>query len=366
MIPKYLATLAIAVVLVTLGASSLQFATRAQVLSGSVVDEKLQIEFTIEADGSHTYEITPPFAQYLEEHISFHTEGPAHVVSSEVEVTPKDVSWTENRETITSTGAAMKVQYKWDTPANSANGARGTVYLDFPEVPGLEGKTVSFHSGGYQKDDAGRNMVREITTYRNTFLLAFARFRFALAAGLPFGILLHTIFWIFVLRGEKRSRIAAFPPEGAALPRTFHPYPIAEWGAFLLLFGIGTALASMMAGISVYEGFMSSTFGSIVYIVLAIAAAIGLTAAYFRGRSLLTVRVESYGISYARGRGDLQWINVTWGEILTLMERSRTYRGSTTYWLEIEFQDKRKKLKIEQSIVGYAELRGLLGSGFHR
>src|SRR5882724_4296133 len=188
MIRKYLATLAIVVVVVTLGVSSLQFATRSQVLSGTAVDENLQFEFTIDADSSHTYEITPGMARFLEDSMSFHTEGPAHVVSSEVEVTPQDVSWTENREKITSTGAAMSVRLRWDTPANSVNGAHGTVYLDFPEVPGLAGKTVSFHSGAYQKDSAGRYIVREVTTYRSTFLLGLARFFFALAAGLPFGI----------------------------------------------------------------------------------------------------------------------------------------------------------------------------------
>ena len=54
MISKYLATLAVAVFLVTIGASSLQFATRSQVLGGKAVDETLRLEFTIDADSSHT------------------------------------------------------------------------------------------------------------------------------------------------------------------------------------------------------------------------------------------------------------------------------------------------------------------------
>ena len=122
----------------------------------------------------------------------------------------------------------------------------------------------------------------------------------------------------------------------------------------------------MMAGFAVYDGFMSSSFSSIVYIILAIAAALAFTVAYFTGKFLLTVRVDSNGISYARGRGDLQWVNVTWGEILALTEKSRTYRGSTRHWIEVEFQDNRKKLKIGQSILGYPALRDLLASVFHR
>ena len=45
-------------------------------------------------------------------------------------------------------------------------------------------------------------------------------------------------------------------------------------------------------------------------------------------------------------------------------QKSRTYRGNTTYWIELEFNDKRKKLKIEQTIEGYPALRDILMSVF--
>ncbi len=360
MIPKYIATLAIAVVLVTYGASSLQFATRAQVLAGKAVDETAQFEFTIDADSRQTYKINPAIKRFLEDRIGFNAEGSAHVVSAKVEITPKSVSWTENRTTITSTGAAMTVHLRWDTAADSANGAHGFIYLNFPEIPRLEGKASNFHSGGYQKDDKGRYVIREVTTYRDAFRLSFARFVFALAAGLPFGIVLHAIFWAFVLKGERRTLLAEFPPQGSGLPRTFYPNPIAEWIIWLLVFGIGAVMASMVAGFSVYDGFMSSDSVSVVYIIMAIATAIALTAVYFTGKSLLTVRVDSSGISYARGRGDLQWLNAAWSDILQFGEKSRTYRGNTSYWIELEFNDKRKKLKIDQTIEGYPALRDIL------
>ena len=176
MIPKYIATLALTVSLVTFAASSLQFATRSQVLAGKVVDETSHFEFTIDADSSDTYQITPGIKQFLEDHIRFYAEGPARVVSAQVRITPKQVSWTENHSTITSTGAAMSARLQWDTPADSANGAHGEIYLNFPEVPGLEGKAATFHSGGYQKDNKGRYVVREVTTYRDAFKLSLARF----------------------------------------------------------------------------------------------------------------------------------------------------------------------------------------------
>jgi hypothetical protein len=74
----------------------------------------------------------------------------------------------------------------------------------------------------------------------------------------------------------------------------------------------------------------------------------------------MTVRVEANGISYARGRDDLQWITVAWGEILLLTEKSRTYRGTVRRWIELQFRDNRKKLKLPQDIEGYATLRDML------
>jgi len=364
MIPKYLATLALTVSLVALAASSLQFATRSQVLAGKAVDEALKIEFTIDADSRHTYKISPRIKQFLEEYVSFYAEGPPHVVSAKVEITPKDVSWSENHSTITSTGGAMAARFQWDTPADTANGAHGNIYLNFPEIPGLEGKVPTFHSGGYQRDDKGRYVIREVTTYRNAFLLSFARFVFALAAGVPFGVLLHTIFWAFVLKSEKRSRLAELPPQGSGLPRTFYPNPITEWTVWLMVFGIGAFTAGMMASFSVYDGFMSSTFIWVIYIIMAVTAAIALPAAYFIGKSLLTVRVDTNGISYARGRGDLQWLNAAWSDIALFRQKSRTYRGNTSYWIELEFKDKRKKLKIGQTLEGYPALRDILKSVF--
>ena len=365
MISRYLTTLGIAVILVTLAASSLKFATRSHVLAGTAVDEALQLEFTIDADSGHTYEVTPGIKQFLEDQIGFYTEGPARVVRAKVEVTPKNVSWTENRSTFTAKGAAMTAQIRWDTPVDSANGAHSNIYFKFPEIPRLKG-TPSFHSGGYQKDDLGRYAIREVTTYQNTLLLSLARFGFALSAGLPFGIVIHTIFWAFVLKGEKRSRIAELPTQGSGLPRTFYASPISEWTVWLLVFGIGAFAASMLAGFAVSDGFMSSSFVWFVYGALAVGAAIALVATYFNRKSLLTVRVDTNGISYAGGRGDLQWRNATWSDIRVMTQKSRTYRGNTSYWIELEFQDNRQKLKIGQSLEGYAALRDILMSVFTR
>jgi hypothetical protein len=364
MVLKYFASLAAVVAIVTFAASSLPFATRSQVLSGAVMDENLENEFTIDAGNGYSYQINPYMAEFLGLRIGFRTEGPVRVVSAMVDVTPKEVSWTENKQKITATGAALSAHLRWDTPPDSANGAHGLIYFDFPEIPGLEGKTFELHSGRYQKED-GRYVIREVTTYRNGFLLTLGRFLFALPAGLAFGIILHIIGWAFVLKSEKRARLAALPPQGTGLPRTFYPNPIEEWGSSLVGLGIGAFIASMMVGFCVYSGFMSSSFVYFVYGILGVGAALAIIFAYFTRRSVLTVRVESSGLFYARGRGDLQWLSANWSEIMALTERSKTYRGNTTYWLEFEFYDGRKKLKVYKSMDGYSTLRELL-SGLYR
>lgn len=364
MIPKYFATLLVFVVLITVVASTWQFAARSQVLSGNGVDEAIQLEFTFDADSTHTYEISPGLKARLEREITFLTEGPVRVVSSSVEITPKDVSWTENRTKYTSPGAGLLAHVKWDTPADSANGAHGILHIHFPDLPGLASKGPTFHSGGYQKDDQGRFVLREVTTYRSGMLLNLARFSFALAVGLPVGFLLHCIFWAFVLWREKKAILAALPPQGSQLPRTFYPDPILEWMAWTFFLGIAAFVSSMMAVISVSDGFLSSSMLWVIYIFLGVGVAIGGIAAYFARRRALTIRVESQGFSYAHGRGDLQWLNANWSDILVLTEKSRTYRGSTRYWMEVEFKDNRKKLRLTQVIEGYPALKQLLFSVF--
>ena len=356
MIAKYVSTLAVTVAVLTLVAASLKFATNSQVLSGNAVNESLKWEFTVDD------EIDANLAQFLQTHMGFTTEGPPHIVSASFQVTPKQVSWTENHQKFTAPGAAMSVQLEWNTPSDSANGSRGSIYFNFPEIPGHEEPTFIIRSGPYQVDSAGRYEIRQVTTYRSAFLVALARFEFALAAGLPIGILLHTLCWALVLRGEKRKRVSALLPQGAGLPRTFYPDPIAEWVFSLLALGLGAFMGSVVACLSVANGFMSSLLEYIVYIPLAIATASALLVAYFARKRVLTVRVEPDGIAYARGRENLQWTSATWSNTVGVTQKSRTYRGKTTYWIEIEFNDNRRKLKIPQSITDYAGLRDLLAS----
>lgn len=298
MISKYLTTLAVAVFLFTFAGTSLPFVTRSQVLSGGVVEEISQFEFTIDADnGGSTYKISPRIKQFLESHIRFYTEGVIRLISTKVKITPKRVSWAEHKSTISATGAAMTARIDWDIPAESANGAPGDIYIDLPAIPWLDRHVPDFRSGAYQVDKKGRYVIREVTTYRGAFLLSLARFELAFAAGVPFGILFHAIFWAFVLRGERRSRLAELSAQGSGLPRTFYPSAVAAWIAPLIIVGSGALMASVMVGSSAYNGFVSSSLSTFIYIMLASVGGVALVVGYFTSKSLVTVRVEADGIS---------------------------------------------------------------------
>ena len=364
MIPKYIVSLAAAVLILSAIASTMQFAMRSQVQSGKAVEETWYLEFTLDADSTHTYRINPDLKTALEEGITFVSDGPVRINSTYAAVTPKDVSWSENRQRITSTGGGLAARVKWETPVDSANGAHGNIFIRFPDLQELT-RNVNFHSGSYQKDDRGRWVLRQVTTYRNSVSLSFARFVFALAAGLPFAIVLQSVFWAFQLAREKKSRIAAFPQQGSQLPRIYYPDPIAEWTIWTLLVGIISGfMASMLAGFSVYDGFLSSSMIWFIYGIVAAGAVIAAVCAYFTGAYLLTVRVDADSISYARGRGDLQWVTARWADVLQATQKSRTYRGTRREWVEIEFRDKRKKLKLRETIMGYPALRDFIFSLF--
>jgi hypothetical protein len=94
------------------------------------------------------------------------------------------------------------------------------------------------------------------------------------------------------------------------------------------------------------------------------AGCVGAAAtAYLVAKNALTVRLEPGGMSYMRGQKTTEWTSFRWDEVLSVVQKSRTYRGSTSYWIEIEFKDDRKKIKINKNTEGYATIRSILFAG---
>ena len=360
MIPKYIAGLVAAVLLVSILCTRLSFATHSQVLNGTTVEETWPFEFTLQVDSMHTDKITPEIQAVVERGIAFVAQGPVHIVSANVDIAPQDVISKVGYESITASGAGGYAHVKWETAADAASGAHGDIRMIFPALPGLGEPNVRLGSYATQ-DDQGRWILREVTTYGSASSVFLARWRLALALGLPLGILLQSLWWAFELKNEKRARIAALPAQGARLPRTFYPSPIKEWTRWSFVLGISAFFAGFLAVGSASEGYMDSRSYWRIFIVLGAGALIGLYVVYRTQASVLTLRVNSADISYARGRGDSLWVTERWTDVLKWSRRSRGFRGLRREWLEIEFTDlNKKKLQAPQDTVDYAALHEFL------
>jgi hypothetical protein len=360
MIPKYLAGLVAAVLLVTILCTRLSFVTHSQVLSGTAVEETWPFEFTLEVDDTHTDKITPEIQAAVEKGIVFVAQGPVHIVSENVDIAPQDVISKVGYESITASGAGGYTHVKWEAAADSASGAHGDIRMVFPTLPGLGQPNLRL--GVYAtQDEQGRWILREVTAYQSASSMYLARFRLAFALGLPLGILLQSLWWAFELKKEKRARIAALPPQGSRLPRTFYPNPIKEWTRWSLVLGIFALFAGFLAVGSASEGYMDSLSYWRIFIVLGTGVLLGLISVYRTQASVLTIRLDSSDISYARGRGESRWTTERWSDVLKWSRRSRGFAGRRREWLEIEFTDlNKKKLQVPQDTVDYAALRDFL------
>jgi len=162
MIPKYLAALAVAVLLVSILCTRLSFDSHSQVLSGTAVEETWPFEFTLQVDSMHTDKISPEIQAAVEKGIVFVAQGPVHIVSASVDVAPQDVISKVGYESITASGAGGYAHVKWEVPADSASGAHGDIRMVFPALPGLGKPNVRM--GVYStQDEQGRWILREVT-----------------------------------------------------------------------------------------------------------------------------------------------------------------------------------------------------------
>lgn len=359
MLHKYLLSLFVAVAVITSACSALPFVTRAQVRSGKVVGEVWKFELTIDSGSNSYYQVDDQMKVALERGIKLVGSGAANVISQEVGVTPQKVSWEVGKTQYTADGAAIVAQVQWRTDVGAANGARGEMEIEFPPIGDQGLATISVRSGDYQYE-GDRCVVREVTSYQNATSLFFGQFRLALGAGLPFAILVHSIWWGFVVRREKRARLAALAPAGPdSLPRIFYPNPTAEWSTWTVVVALFAAVASLMASLCVYSGFMSSTMYWVVLCIQGAGAVIALAITGGVRRSVVTVRVDADTISYARGRGDLKWITARWAALLSVKYKSRTYRGTRTEWMELKFPDGKRR-KIPSGIGDFPALRHVI------
>jgi hypothetical protein len=363
MVPKYIVSLAVTVVVVSLACCALPFVDHARVRSGTVTDEIWYCTFTIDAPNNQTYTVDDQFKAELEKEIAFVGSGPVYIASENLEVTPQKVSWKEGDTNITADGASLVAHVKWGTDATAANGAAGAIRIDFSRLPKDIASSFNFHSGGYQKNnDDGTWEFREVTAYKNGVSLFLGRLALASSAGIPFAIFLHSIWWaVLPVAKEARARVAALTElqNQEQTHRIFYSSPTAEWGAWALALGIITGVASMIACFSIFDGFLSSQLRTAILVMVAVGVLIAAIAAFAVRASVLTILVDNDGLSYARGRGTLNWIAKKWADLLDAQCKSRTYKGKRSEWVVLKFSDQ-KNLKITEQIKGYPALRDII------
>jgi hypothetical protein len=361
MFSRYLGTLLLVLVVVCGVLSQLPFATRSQVRTGQPVTETWTNEFTLGSPSGKYYVIDDALKRVLEQSITFAGAGPVQVTSADVQITPKDVSWEENKTKYTATGAGMVAHVTWQIPDSAKDGERGDVHVEFPKIPGAPSYTTDFHHGAYQKTGDGRWLFREASGYHGSLSLVLARMLYSFSVALPVAILLQGIPWSIYLWRVKKARVAELqPPPGAPpLPRTFYPNPIAEWFGWMMTMFIFGFVGSMFAAFVLFDNYLSSSFDGFIIVIDILGLAVGLFVVWMARRSVVTVRVDPGEVSVAKGRGEPRWQTASWSQLRCADVKSRTYKGQTSYWVELVFPDGKKR-KVPQSIIGFDALRDLV------
>jgi hypothetical protein len=219
----------------------------------------------------------------------------------------------------------MVAHVTWKTPADAPNAASGSIHIEFPKIPGLEGSIPDLRNGGSPKTGTGQWVFREITVYRSAASLALGRLAIALAAGLPF------------------------------------PSRITEWNGWDMTLLIVGFVGCILAGISVSQGFMSSIIRRVIIISQLGGLLVGLIVVWAATQAaVVTVQIDAETLSYPRGRGDPKWVTAVtarWVDLRSAKIKSKTYRSTRTEWLEVEFPDGKKRIirdaKAREAVLGF-------------
>ena len=357
MLRRYIISLLIVTVLLSAIAGMFSFVSRSHVRGGTIVEETWKNDFTLRKMGNTYYRVDSEIKEALEKGISFVGSGAIRVLSKNVEVSPKQVTWTYHKTNYTAPGGTLVSHVRWEAPSDAADGTTGSIHPEFPEIPGVRGYDFDFHSGNYQRT-GDRWVFREMTVHQGAISLALGRLAFGLCVGLPAAFLVHSGWWLFILRRERRARLAALAADsGETLPRTFHPDPVAEWSVWSILVLVFGAIGTVMAGICISTGFVSGIFAWALLGIVGFGVLIGLLAAWAVRRTVVTLKIDADSISVAKGRGEPKWITAAWGDLKDAACKSRTYQGNRTEWVEVVFPDGKKRKFYENYLPDYAIIR---------
>jgi hypothetical protein len=346
MLPRYLFSLFLTLLLVCGLLSSLPVATRSNVRAGETVAETWTVDFTLRKPDNQYYTIDASLKSALEQHLTFRADGAVQIRSVNIQITPKQISWTRNKTNYTAAGGRMVADVTWAADAEARDGDHGDVRIFFGKLPDIPSYTFIFHSGAYQKSSNGRWMFREVTIWRTPSRVFLGRMRFVVGVALPIAILLHSIYWSLRIRGEKKRRLEELAALSDATPgtRTFYPSPIAEWVGSLLALCVFSGIGLLPALIAIAQNYQSPFIDRFILIEVGIGLVLALTVALVVRASVVTLRLDDQGIAYARGRRrELMWTPARWEDLQSATVQSMTYRGNTSTWVELTWPDGMKR-----------------------
>jgi hypothetical protein len=351
---KYLTSLLIVVAALSLVCSFLPFVTRSHVASGAVMEESWKHDFVLSAGGNRYYQIDPELKSELERTIAFKGLGSVRVASAQIAITPKEVSWSEGKNKSRSApGGEMSSSVRWEAAADAPDGAKGQVNVEFP------GFDPKFHSGGRQFTD-GKWVFREVTVYRSGMSLALGRFLFGMATGAPLAVVAHSIWLLFLFPRIKRARAAAdVPPAEAPLPRVFSANPVSEGQAWCLTLLITGLVASVIAAMSMFDGYMSTVLLWVIVCMLGAGVIIGLLIVWGLNRSVVTVKIDAENFAYTKGRGVPRWVAAPWRELRAVVPKVRKVKNSQIEWLEVTYADGTTRKIHSGKVADYPALRDM-------
>ena len=357
MLRRYFISLIVVTVAMSAIASMFSFVTRSHVRGGTTVEETWTNDFTLRQMGSQNYQVDSEIKADLEKGVSFVGSGAIRVLSTKVEVSATQVTWTSNKKKYTAPGGTLVSHVRWEAPADAPDGAAGTIHVEFPKIRGVPAYTLDFHSGSSQKT-GNEWAFREVTVHQGAISVALGRLVFGICLGLPVAFLFHSGWWLLYLRREKRARLAALAATSSeTLPRTFHPDPVAEWNVWCIMMLIFGGVGTLIGGIGISGGFLSSIIAWVILGIVGIGMLFGLLIVWLVRRSVISLKIDADSLSVAQGRGEPKWITASWGDLKGAACKSRTYQGTRTEWVEVIFPDGKKRKFHENYLPEYAVVR---------
>jgi len=351
---KYLLSLLAPLAVLSVVAAFLPFATRAHVIAGTTVDDLIPGDAIAFVSPDKYPSVQERLASILQENTIFTGTGAVQVLSGRLEI-PNPPFFDCDQKHSNYTHAAW-AHVQWTVPAGTAAGAQGAIETHSGNIESKYGFFASFNNPSPLP-------LRKIAVHGSTLAAFGARLYFGCAVVLPLVFTVHTLWWFFFLRRERRARITAQTlREPIALPITFHPEPVFEWRTYtimMLLFSFVSLFVLFIYRHPIEVGLTPPSVG-----ILGVGLVIATGMFWLVRRNAVSLTLDLTHLGYARGRNPKDWLTAPWTELRGVHLRTVVEKGIKHEWVEIEFPDGKKGPIYHRTVVNYPLVRDTLRAVF--